>query len=93
MSDRSKYDDDDGRVIASMDVDGMPWHDRRVRKEQSAALKEAARLQRKQPGERMTDSETRRYIAYSLLAGLVIAAVFSVTIVLFVLFAQFIWLR
>ena len=23
------YDDDDGRVIAPMNVDGMPWYDRR----------------------------------------------------------------
>lgn len=25
---RKQYDDDDGRVIAPMNVDGMPWHDR-----------------------------------------------------------------
>ena len=23
---RKKYDDDDGRVIAKMNVDGMPWY-------------------------------------------------------------------
>lgn len=27
---RKQYDDDDGRVIAPMNVDGMPWHDRRL---------------------------------------------------------------
>jgi len=27
---RKQYDDDDGRVIAPMNVDGMPWHDRHL---------------------------------------------------------------
>ena len=27
---KKQYDDDDGRVIAPMNVDGMPWHDRRL---------------------------------------------------------------
>ena len=26
-----QYDDDDGRVICNMDVEGMRWHDKRVR--------------------------------------------------------------
>ena len=25
---KKQYDDDDGRVIADMNVDGMPWYDR-----------------------------------------------------------------
>lgn len=28
-----QYDDDDGRVICNMDVDGMPRHDKRIRRE------------------------------------------------------------
>lgn len=32
---RKVYDDDDGRVIAPMDVDGMPWHNRHAPKKRS----------------------------------------------------------
>lgn len=81
-----QYDDDDGRTICNMDVDGMPWFNKRVRREESAARH--ANL-----GERITRSEARVYTWYALLAGLLIAAVFSVAIVLFTLFCTQIWFR
>ena len=81
-----KYEDDDGRVICSMDIDGMPWHDKRVRRELAAARKQAS------PGQ-MTNSEARRYTWYSILAGLLIVSVFSITWILFVLFCTEIWFR
>lgn len=28
---KKQYDDDDGRVIAPMNVDGMPWYDRHLK--------------------------------------------------------------
>jgi hypothetical protein len=82
-----RYDDDDGRVICSMDVDGMRWHDKRVRREERQARKAAG------PTSQLTRSEARRYTWYSVLAGLTIVGVFSLTWVLFVLFCQFIWFR
>jgi hypothetical protein len=88
MSNQSKqYDDDDGRVICSMDVDGMRWHDKRVRREERQARRAVS------PAGQMTRSEARRYTWYSVLAGLTIVGVFSLTWVLFVLFCQFIWFR
>lgn len=30
MKKRKEYDDDDGRTIANMNIDGMPWYDRRT---------------------------------------------------------------
>jgi len=81
-----QYDDDDGRVICSMDVEGMRWHDKRVRREERAARRHVA-------GDQLTKSEARKYTWYSLLAGLLIATVFSVGWVLFVLFCIFVWFR
>ena len=65
-----KFDDDDGRVICSMDVEGMRWTEKRVRREERQARKVFQ-------GEQMTRSEARRYTWYSVLAGLTIVGVFS----------------
>ena len=81
-----QYDDDDGRVICSMDVDGMRWHDKRIRREKTAERKNVQGVQ-------MTRSESRLYSWYSVLAALLIVSVFSVTWVLFVLFCTKIWFR
>ena len=81
-----KHDDDDGRVICNMNVEGMPWHDKRVIKGKSAT----------QPGsqaQQMTRLETLRYAWYSILAGLLIVLVFSAIWVLFVLFCTEVWFR
>jgi len=81
-----QYDDDDGRVICDMDVEGMRWHDKRVRGEK----REARRAAR---GDQMTKSEARQFTWYAVLAGMLIAAVFSVTWILFILFCTEIWFR
>lgn len=33
MKKRREYDDDDGRTIADMNIDGMPWYDSRRKKQ------------------------------------------------------------
>ncbi len=81
-----QYDDDDGRVICNMDVPGTPWHDKRVSREQKAEG-------RINYAPAITRSEARRYTFHSLLAGLVVASVFSLTWVLFVLFCTLVWFR
>lgn len=82
----SQFDDDDGRVICNMDVEGMRWHDKRVRRES----REARRVIQ---GDQMTKSEARQFTWYAVLAGLLIATVFSVTWVLFILFCTEIWFK
>ncbi len=80
------YEDDDGRVICNMDVEGTRWHDKSVRRRERAA--------RNMPsGEQMTRSEVWRYAGSAVLAGLLIVMVFSVTSVLFILFCTEIWFR
>jgi hypothetical protein len=81
-----QFEDDDGRVICNMDVEGMRWHDRRVRREN----RESHRVNQ---GNQMTKAEARQFTWYAVLAGLLIAAVFSVTWVLFILFCTEIWFK
>ena len=88
MKHKSKqYDDDDGSVVCNMDVDGMPWHDKNVRREKEAATRENVQ------GEQMTKHEARLYTWYSVLAGMLVVSVFSVTSILFTLFCTKIWFR
>lgn len=88
-----QYDDDDGRVIVNMDVPGMRWHDVY---EQTNDSSKSSSPSRKGVGSQMMDltrKELRQITWSALLAGLTIALVFSVTWILFTLFATQIWLR
>jgi hypothetical protein len=87
-----KFDYDDGRVICNMDVAGMPWYDRqvrRVKREERCTEKRASAPQ----GFQLTKSEARRYTWYAVLAGLTIVGVFSTVWILFTLFATQVWFR
>lgn len=81
-----QYEDDDGRVICNMDVDGMPWHDRRARGEQTPARATPQR-------DPMTKAEALGYTWNAVLAGLAIVGVFAVTWVLLILFCIYVWFR
>ncbi|MAT43958.1 MAG: hypothetical protein CL609_16610 [Anaerolineaceae bacterium] len=83
---KKQYEDDDGRVICDMNVEGMRWFDKSLRRN--------GQMSNKVPqGTQLTRSEARRYTWYSLLAGLSVAGVFSVTWILFILFCTQIWFR
>jgi hypothetical protein len=81
-----KFDEDDGRVICNMNVDGMRWHDKATRRKIFAARQVAH-------GEQMTKSEARRFTWYAVQAGLIVALVFSAAWVLFILFCTQVWFR
>ncbi|NLV48295.1 MAG: hypothetical protein GXY22_06530 [Clostridiaceae bacterium] len=87
---------DDGRTIADMDVDGMPWMskpaglDLRRRKKRVTEQPEEQRDYFESP---LTQRETRRIMASSVIAALIIGLVFIVIIGLFILFAVKVWLR
>lgn len=78
---KDKYNDDDGRVIAPMNVEGMPWY---VKKDSSSSGTN------KEP---LNKSETRGIIFSALLAALVIGGVFVVAVFLFIMFSIHVWLR
>jgi hypothetical protein len=86
-----QYDDDDGRVICNMDVDGMPWHDKRIRREKKEQQRVIAAGQTDR--EQMTKAEARQFTFHAILAGMLIALVFSAAWVLFILFCTQIWFR
>lgn len=83
---KKQYEDDDGRVICNMNVEGMPWYEKSMR------IKER-QVQKPIFSEQMTRSEVRSYTWSAILAGLLIVAVFSVTWILFVLLCIHIWFR
>lgn len=70
---------DDGRVISSMNVEGMPWY----------APKSNAAEKGEKP--ELTKKETRGVIFSALLAALVIGGVFALAVLLFILFSVYVW--
>jgi len=77
--------EDDGRTIADMNIDGMPWYVRGDEKRAKGA----------DAGEhdQMTDEETRLYRWAALKAALMVVFVFGVVFFLFIAFCDFIWFR
>ena len=74
--------EDDGRTIANMNVEGMPWYHRT-----QSDLPESDPSQPSQ----MTKEELRIYTWAAVKAGLLIVLVFAVVFFLFLLFCDFIW--
>ncbi len=85
---KKQYDDDDGRVIADMNVEGMPWHTGIPRREKKRGPeeKEAERPE-------LTGKEKRALIRGVLLASMSVAAIFAVVLTCFILFCVFVWLK
>ena len=75
-------EDDDGHVIAPMNVEGMPWYS-------------PADTRQSPGGERqeLTRSELRHVMFGALGASLLIATALSLGLILFVLFCTEIWLK
>ncbi len=77
--------EDEGRTIADMNVEGMPWYvpgddDRSMGRDRSAH-------------EQMTDEQLRTYRWAAVKAGLLVVLVFGLAFFLFLLFCDFIWFR
>lgn len=91
---KKQYDDeDDGRVIMEMDVEGMPWYDRRPHREKDALPKSEQPARPAHFTSGLSKMEARLYTRYSMLAGFGLSMVFVVTWVLFTLFCTEIWFR
>ncbi len=80
-------DGDDGRVIANMNVDGMPWYTDGV----SDPFRTNDAPEEDKP--LMSGDERRGYVWAAVKASLLIGAVFVVVYGLFLLFCSFVWLR
>ena len=77
---------DDGRTIVSMDVPGMPQPFMRKKRKQAEA-------QKLSPIATMDSRQLRRYTLVATGAGLLVSLIFVAVMVLFVLFAQNVWLK
>lgn len=74
--------EDDGRTIADMNVEGMPWYHR-----SPSEPSEGSQL----PREPMTREEQRIYTWAAVKAGLLIVLVFALVFFLFLCFTDFVW--
>ena len=75
---KKQYDDDDGRTIANMDVDGMPWYSKK-------------RTQKKMPMIELSKEERRGLYSGIIKAVALVASVFVLVFFLFILFLTKIW--
>ena len=87
-----QYQDDDGRVICDLNVEGMSWYNQNVSKV-SDYRRSRVKATQSRAGSEMTRKETARYTFYAVLAGLTIVGVFAVAWILMWLFSVFVWLR
>ena len=77
MRNRKENFEDDGRTIADMNVDGMPWYE--PKRQDNAEKIE------------LTSSEQRALIGSALKAALLVAAIFGLVYFLFILFCTHVW--
>lgn len=80
---KPQFEDDDGRTIVNMNVDGMPWYNRR---RDFGAVPDRETNQSSPYGTGMTDREFNLYAWGAIKAGLLIALVFAVTWTVVILF-------
>ena len=78
---------DDGRTIADMNVEGMPWYS------PGGKLSRAERRQRAKGSEPLTKEESRYYTWGALKAALLVAGVMCGGIILFVWFCLAVWFK
>ncbi len=92
MSKRNKkeYDDDDGRVISPMNVDGMPWY---TEKKTLFGSKKKPKEERAIDDVPLTKQETRAMMGGVFAAALLVAGVFALVGFLFILFCVYVWFK
>ncbi len=72
------YEEDDGRTVSNMNVEGMPWY-------KPPGPEDVPEKSRIKPGE-LNKEETRAFIKGALSAALLVAFIFAAVFFLFILF-------
>ena len=75
-----RFEDDDGRTIADMNVDGMPWYMDKARKTQGEKV-------------RLSKPEARAAMWGALKATLLVTGIFAGAFALFILFCDQVWFK
>lgn len=76
--------EDDNRVIANMNIDGMQMHNRHMN---AKPLYDES----KQPVQELNKRELRRISLSATLGGLLVGLVFLIVFLLFIMFCVYIW--
>ena len=76
--------EDDGRTIARMNVEGMPWY---------TPTPDEDRPEPATPPEPMDREDRRHYILGAVAAALAVGGVFALVLLLFILFCVFVWFK
>lgn len=87
---------DDGRTIANMNVEGMPWYNPATAGKEHDVIGIAgsdSNANRPQEPTKLTGKETAAMIKGVIAAALLIAAIFIGVFGLFILFCSNIWLK
>ena len=82
---RAMTQEDDGRTIVDMNVEGMTWYVKKP--DDFDAVKSSGEHRR------MTREEQRMYTWAAVKAGLLVVLVFAVVFALFIAFCDFVWFR
>ena len=77
--------EDDGRTIADMNVEGMPWY---VAGDEDRTMGSGS-----ESHEQLTEEQMRTYRWAAVKAGLLVALVFGGVFAAFLAFCDFIWFR
>lgn len=82
--------EDDGRTIANMNVEGMPWYKASSRGSDTDA--EGTSGSKEQP-EQLSKEGQRAMTGGIMAASLLIGGIYTVVILLFILFCIFVWFK
>jgi len=84
---RKVYNDDDGRIISNMNVDGMPWY--------APQIPEVKQAENKAQEEKikLTKRDEIALLWGVMKAALLVGAVFAVAFTIFILFCVFVWFK
>ena len=83
MRKRKQYDDDDGKVIANMNVEGMPWYvDRGSGESRPESDSEPIPL---------TKEERRAYMRGTMSAAFLVTGIFALVFAAVIIFLVFAW--
>ncbi len=83
--------EDDGRTIANMNVEGMPWY--RAPSAASSVSDEEGSSGKKEQPEQLSKEGQRAMTGGILAASLLIGSIYAVVILLFILFCIFVWFK
>ncbi|MGM9599721.1 MAG: hypothetical protein ACI3VY_07375 [Faecousia sp.] len=83
---KREYDDDDGRVIVPMDVDGMPGFFKRRKKDENEETPRKQKI-------KLSKQEQRAVTGGVLRAAFTVLFIYAVVFALFILFCQFVWFK